>query len=87
MRNGFARPAGVSALQNMVQESGKTPHDGHVELTPSASVTVRSLVILTNTVAATVGGLFVTTGSVAVTALATALTALLVVCIAVNHRM
>ena len=71
----------------MVHESGKTPRDGHVELTPSANVTVRSLVILTNTVTATVGGLFVTTGSVAVTALATALTALLGVCIAVNHRM
>jgi hypothetical protein len=36
--------------------------------------------------AATIGGLFVTTGSIAVTALATALTALLGVCVAVNHR-
>ena len=71
----------------MVEEPGETASNARAEVTPPSGVNVRSLVILTNAVGATVGGLFITTGSIAVTALATVLTALLGVCVAVSHRM
>ncbi len=47
---------------------------------------MRNFVILTNAVAAAIGGLFVATGSVVVTGMATVLTALLGVCVAIGHR-